>query len=153
VPKYAVQGEQVTRFTVQHVAKLAGCDKRTVRKLCDLGLLPHSKDYNQWRISAKPDQVAVQVQQLLGVEALDAAGRRAHLAKQRRYLEELCLERDELTHLIRRGVPEADRGAAEEIMAGLNKSLREVDLKIKQLELETECCKHFEKTGTEKDDG
>ena len=66
-------------------------------------------------------------------------------------MDELHLQREELIHLKRRGVPESDRGAAKEIMVGLNKSLREVHLEIKQLE--TECCKHFEKTGMEKDDG
>ena len=141
------------RYTVKTISKLAGCHPQTVRRLADLGLITCERDFNQWRIFNHPDQVAKLVRQLLGVETIDAAGSRAHLGKQRRYLEELCLERDELTHLIRRGVPSADRGAAEEIMAGLNKSLREVDLKIKQLELETECCRHFEKTSTEKDDG
>ena len=141
------------RYTVKNISKLAGCHPQTVRRLADLGLITCERDFNQWRIFNNPDQAAKLVRQLLGVETIDAAGSRAHLGKQRRYLEELCLERDELTHLIRRGVPSADRGAAEEIMAGLNKSLREVDLKIKQLELETECCRHFENTSTEKDDG
>ena len=141
------------RYTVKTISKLAGCHPQTVRRLADLGLITCERDFNQWRIFNNPDQAAKLVRQLLGVETIDAAGSRAHLGKQRRYLEELCLERDELTHLIRRGVPAADCGAAEEIMAGLNKSLREVDLKIKQLELETECCRHFEKTSTEKDDG
>jgi len=146
------------RYTLKTISKLAGCHPQTVRRLADLVLISCERDFNQWRIFNNPNQTALLVRQLLGVEALDVAGsKRIRLARRRNYLEDLHLQREELIHHKRRGGPESDRGAAKGIMAGLNESLlkidleiREVDLEIKQLE--TECCKRFEKTGTEKDD-
>ena len=39
-----------TRCTPGHLAKLFGCDVRTIRKVIDEGLLPGKRDYRGWRI-------------------------------------------------------------------------------------------------------
>ena len=83
------------RYTVKTISKLAGCHPQTVRRLADLGRITCERDFNQWRIFNNPDQVAGLVRQLLGVEALDAAGsERIRLARRKSYwMNCICRER------------------------------------------------------------
>jgi len=62
-----VGGRKVKRYTVRDVAQIANVNPKTVRKMCDLGLIPHRKDYNHWRVFDNPKQVAFLIRQLLGV--------------------------------------------------------------------------------------
>ena len=38
------------RCTPGHLAKLFGCDVRTIRRIIDEGLLPGKRDYRGWRV-------------------------------------------------------------------------------------------------------
>ena len=44
------------RFTVNDIAKSAGCSAHLVRKLADDGFVESKRDYNGWRIFADPEQ-------------------------------------------------------------------------------------------------
>ena len=67
-----VGGFKVKRYTVQHVARIANVNPKTVRRMYDLELIPYKKDYNHWRVFNNPERVALLVQQLLGVEKYES---------------------------------------------------------------------------------
>ena len=50
------------RCTPGHLARLFGCDVRTIRKFVDQGLLPGKRDYRGWRIIADEEE-AVEILQ------------------------------------------------------------------------------------------
>ena len=56
-----------TRKTASYVAVLAGCSVRTVRKLADQGKIASTRNHCGWRIFDNPEQIALEVQELLGV--------------------------------------------------------------------------------------
>ena len=55
-----------TRKTAAHVAVLAGCSPKTIRKFADQGKISCQRNHCGWRIFPEPEKVALQVQKLLG---------------------------------------------------------------------------------------
>ena len=53
------------RFTVNDIAKSAGCSAHLVRKLADDGLVESKRDYNGWRIFVDPEQAVEVIQKLV----------------------------------------------------------------------------------------
>mgnify|MGYP000436307456 CR=1 FL=1 len=56
------------RCTPGHLARLFGCDVRTIRKVIDEGLLPGKRDYRGWRIVPDERQAIEILQGLFLVE-------------------------------------------------------------------------------------
>jgi len=58
------------RCTPGHLARIFGCDVRTIRRVIDEGLLPGKRDYRGWRIVPDENEAVKILQDLFLIQVV-----------------------------------------------------------------------------------